>query len=194
MPPVLPFAVRDSRSIPEGTASLAIDVMANDLINTNATRELVSFTQPSSGTVTRNENGTPGNTSDDTLIFTPASVDFNGVVTFTYVIDDNGTKQDGSASDPSTGTVTVTVTEVNDAPTVAATRTVVTGEDATNFEVLGSLLLSGASAGPLEQNQVLTIQNPQVLSGGGMVSLQNGNLYYTAASNFVVMQLSIHGN
>ncbi|SFO78012.1 VCBS repeat-containing protein, partial [Chitinophaga sp. YR627] len=58
--------------------------------------------QPSSGTVVLNANGG--------FVYTPAP-NFNGTVTFTYLACDNGTP--GLCD---TGTVTITVTPVNDAP------------------------------------------------------------------------------
>lgn len=49
---------------------------------------LVSFTQPASGgTVTRVENGTPGDLTDDTLLFTPTP-GFIGIASFAYTIED----------------------------------------------------------------------------------------------------------
>src|SRR5581483_11606566 len=71
------------------------------------------------GTVTVNASGT--------LTFTP-NADANGTFTFTYRVTDTG---DG-ASPPLTSnlaTVTVTITAVNDAPTVSLPRLVTTDED-----------------------------------------------------------------
>ncbi len=182
IPPVKPFALRDNVAITEGSPSVTIDVMANDLINDNAVRSLVSFTQPSQGTVTREENGTPGDLSDDRLVFVPSSPEFFGTVTFEYTVDD-----DAVGSNPSVGTVSVRVTEINDVPTVAATRTISTTEDATNFQIASNLLLTGATAGPLEDaTQALTIQSVRPISGGVQsVNVVGGNVVFTAVPNFV---------
>ena len=74
---------------------------------------LDSFTQPANGvgTVARNDKGTPTDTSDDTLLFTPQQ-DFSGIATFTYTVRN-------TAGETDTATVTVTVTAVNDAPVLA---------------------------------------------------------------------------
>lgn len=48
---------------------------------------LVSFTQPSDGTVTRVENGTPGDLTDDTLLFSP-DLDFVGITSFDFTLED----------------------------------------------------------------------------------------------------------
>jgi hypothetical protein len=48
---------------------------------------LLSFTSPSAGTLTRQENGTAGDLTDDTLLFTPPN-GFVGISTFTYTVED----------------------------------------------------------------------------------------------------------
>ncbi len=74
------------------------------------------------GTVSVNNNNTPNNPTDDTVIYTPLT-NFNGTDTFEYTITD----ADGQTS---TATVTVTVNGLNDAP-VAVTDTYTTDEDTT---------------------------------------------------------------
>jgi VCBS repeat-containing protein len=108
-----PVAIDDTASVDESTtddavASDSIDVLDNDTDVDGDTLQLVSFGQGASGTVTRDDNGTPGNLTDDTLIYTPTDPDFTGTDTFTYVVSD------GSVTD--TGTVTVTVVSQNDDP------------------------------------------------------------------------------
>ena len=51
-----------------------------------------------------------------TVIFTPAA-DFNGPASFNYTVQDNGTTNGAADPKTGTGTVNVTITEVNDAPT-----------------------------------------------------------------------------
>ena len=46
------------------------------------------------GTVTVNNNGTPGNTADDFVVYTPAA-DFNGTDTFTYTVTSGGVTETG---------------------------------------------------------------------------------------------------
>src|SRR5262245_48433194 len=86
-----------------------VDVLANDQFEDPA-RELTSFTNGAHGTVTRDDNGTPGNLADDKLIYTP-DADFNGTDSFTYTV----TPPNGTAE---TATANVTVSPVNDAPNV----------------------------------------------------------------------------
>ncbi len=181
VPPVLPFAVRDVRSIAEGSGPLTIDVLANDLIKAGAQRRLVSFTQPASGqgTVTL-DTGTNPNSSDDRLIYTSPSADFFGEVVFSYTLLDTD-----PTSNPSTGQVTVTVTEVNDQPTVTKNQTASTVEDVVDFRIPGTTLLQGSSPGPLESGQQLNVTSARVLSGGGAVEIRNGDLFFTPARNRV---------
>ncbi len=87
------------------------------------------------------DNGTPTDTSDDRLAFVPAENDF-GTVTFTYRINDSA---QGSVAD--TGTVTVNITEVNDAP-VAIDRQLNNGTEDTTQTITGASLVAGLSKVP----------------------------------------------
>jgi Ca2+-binding RTX toxin-like protein len=64
--------------------AITLDVLANDGNGTDPIL-LDSFAQPSSGTVTRGDGGTPDDQSDDVLVFTPAD-DFVGAASFSYVV------------------------------------------------------------------------------------------------------------
>lgn len=108
-PPVLPFAVNDTASFAEGTTGgQTINVLSNDLLNTGATATITAVTQPSSGLGSVAISG-------NTLVYTlPSDPDFFtpvNPVTFTYTMNDNGT-----GSQPSTATVSVTITNVADTP------------------------------------------------------------------------------
>ncbi len=92
--PVTPFARRDTATTTEISAGGAatgvlIDVLDNDKVHPNANALLLSFsaTSTNGGTITRNDNGTPADTSDDTLQYVPA-FEFQGTDTFTYVMND----------------------------------------------------------------------------------------------------------
>ena len=102
-----PDAVDDSDSTPEDTP-VTIDVLGNDTHDGGETLFLDSFTQPASGTVTRDDNGTPGDTSDDQLTYTP-NTDWYGDDSFTYTISDDNSETD-------TASVDVSVTPENDPP------------------------------------------------------------------------------
>ena len=109
---------------------------------------LESFTQPAggTGTVTRNDKGTPADTSDDTLWFTPAK-DFSGVTTFTYTVRN-------AAGETDVATVTVTVTPVNDPPVLAGVET--------------APLAYAENAPPTQITQTITVNDADnaVLTGG----------------------------
>jgi len=86
-----PTAQNDSASA-AGAAPVTIAVLSNDSDPDGGTLNLVSYTQPTGGTVTA---------SGDLLVFTP-NPGFVGTATFTYVVSDG---QGGTA----TGTVSVTI-------------------------------------------------------------------------------------
>ena len=81
-------------------STLEIAIFDNDRnIPENGT---VMLTAPQSGTVVINDNGTPSNILDDTVIFTP-NITFVGEVTFEYTVCDS------SGQSCATGTVTINV-------------------------------------------------------------------------------------
>ncbi len=179
IPPVLPFALTDSASIPEDSGAFTLDVIANDFANSGAVKSLLSFTQPGAGTgsVVLDNRGTVGVLTDDRLIYTPPA-DFFGNAVFEYTMND-----DKAGSVASTATVTISVTPVNDPP-VAADRTVSATEDIV-LTVQASTIISGLSKGPGEDAQSLTITNAVNLTpGSGSVSVVNGNIQYSPALDF----------
>ena len=179
IPPVLPFALTDSASIPEDSGAFTLDVIANDFANSGAVKSLLSFTQPGAGTgtVVLDDRGTAGVLTDDRLVYTPPA-NFFGDAVFAYTMND-----DKAGSVASTATVTVTVTGVNDPP-VAADRTASATEDIV-LTVQASTIISGLSKGPGEDAQRLTITNAvNQTPGSGSVSVVNGNIQYSPALNF----------
>ncbi|WP_374944747.1 tandem-95 repeat protein, partial [Sphingomonas sp.] len=118
-------------------------------------------------------NGTGGSVSlntDGTFTFAP-DTDFNGAATFTYTVSDGTTS--------TTGTATVNVAAVNDAPTGTATATLAAGTEDTAYIVSKADLLQGFSdvdGGPLS---VINL----VASNGSVVD--NGSTYtITPAADF----------
>ncbi|PHS02705.1 MAG: hypothetical protein COA80_00005, partial [Leeuwenhoekiella sp.] len=102
----VPTAVDDSRQVNTNT-SLNIDVLFNDDFGADGpstTTPLVIVQQPINGSVVINDNGTPGNLSDDTIVYTP-NTDYEGTDTFRYKIVD-------SDGDESIATVNITVSDV----------------------------------------------------------------------------------
>jgi hypothetical protein len=102
-----PDAVEDSDTTPEDT-SITIDVIANDTDVDGDGLLLDSFSQPTNGVVSREENGTPSERSDDKLTYTPDQ-DWSGGDSFTYTIEDGNGEMD-------TANVNITVMAVNDPP------------------------------------------------------------------------------
>ena len=79
--------------------TVTIDVLAND--NDIPTAGTITTTDPTNGTVVIDDNGTPNDPSDDTIIYTP-DPGFSGTDTFTYTLCD-------TVGNCSTATVTVIV-------------------------------------------------------------------------------------
>ena len=102
---VLPIvdAIDDSVTTNEDTP-VTITILNND--NDLPTVGTITTTTPSNGSVVINDNGTPGDVSDDYVEYTP-NTGFTGTDTFTYTVCDN-------AGNCSTATVTVIVTSVVD--------------------------------------------------------------------------------
>ena len=103
-----PVAVDDVAVVVEDLP-VTIDVLATDSDPDGDVLTIDSFTQPSNGTVTFDDGGTPSDPSDDTLVYTP-NANFTGSDSFTYTI-----------CDPSDACVTATVTvDVTQAPALGA--------------------------------------------------------------------------
>jgi len=171
LPPTLPFALTDSRNIPEDSSALTIDVLANDFVNDGFVASLQPFT-------TINSNFGSVVQSNNQLVYTPRP-NFFGDAVFTYTMNDN--KPDSVAS---TATVRVTVTPLNDPPT-AAPKSASTPEDIV-LTVLGSTITAGLSAGPDEDTvQALTVTAAvNQTANSGTVAVVNGNIVYTPAKDF----------
>ncbi len=126
-----PAAGDDTVTTDEDTAAVitVAGLLANDGDGDGDALTLAGVTQPAHGTTVIDDNGTPDDAADDTVVYTPAA-DFHGSDAFTYTVADG---RGGSA----TATVAVTVTPVNDAPlaqddtaaTTADTALVLAGAD-----------------------------------------------------------------
>ena len=121
---VAPVAVDDTLTVSEDATITSTDVIAND---TDADADILTLTAASTdgtGTVAVNADGV-------SVDYTPLA-NFNGTETITYTVSD------GERTD-ATGTLTVTVTAVNDAP-VAIDDTLTVDEDAaiTNTDVIAN--------------------------------------------------------
>lgn len=99
-----PIAQGDGATLDEDTV-VTIDVLANDLDADGDTLTITAVTQPANGTAAIIDNGR-------NITYTPAP-DWYGSETFTYTISD------GTSS--ANGTVSITVTPVNDPPVIHTT-------------------------------------------------------------------------
>ncbi|ABD06346.1 VCBS [Rhodopseudomonas palustris HaA2] len=88
----------------------------------------------SGGTVTINNNGTAGDTSDDFIQFTP-DAGFNGTASFDYTITDNGTTNGVPNPLTSTGHVSFSVTSPNHAPQGEDAVVTISEDGAHTFQV-----------------------------------------------------------
>ena len=110
----IPVAVEDTLELIEDATLTSIDVIANDTDIDGDTLTLTAVSTDGTGTVAVNADGV-------SVDYTPAA-DFNGTETITYTVSDG--------TDTSEGTLTITVTAVNDIP-VAVEDTLELIEDAT---------------------------------------------------------------
>jgi hypothetical protein len=103
--------------------------------------------------------------------------DFNGSDSFTFKANDG-------SRDSNTSTVTITTTEVNDAP--LATDDAASTDEDTNLEITASDLTTNDSAGPANENaQVLTVTSVSATADThGIVSLSSGTITYSPDANY----------
>ncbi|MFN4764673.1 Ig-like domain-containing protein, partial [Gillisia sp. Q332] len=146
--------VDDSATTDEDVA-VNIDVIANDT-DVDVKSPVASVTQGANGTVTIETDGT--------LTYTP-DLNFNGEDSFTY------TNEEGN-----TGTVTVTVTPINDAP-VAVDDVATTDED-------NSVTISVLNNDTDVDGDDLTVVSTTNPDNGSVVINEDGTITYTPNENF----------
>ena len=158
--------------------SVNIDVLSND---TDANGDILTITASESptangATTVINDNGTPGDPSDDTIDYTPAS-GFAGGDTFTYTISD---------ANSGTGTANVTVTVANEPP-IARDDTANTPLDtpvavdvlANDSDLNGDTLTITSSNSPTVNGGTATINNNDTPADPS-----DDTIIYTPASGF----------
>jgi hypothetical protein len=151
-----PVANPDSGTVNEDS-SVTIDVLTND---TDVDGDALSITNAASpnGSVTFSGNN---------ITFTPTA-DFNGASTVTYTISDGA---GGTAS----STVTINVTNVNDAP-VASEDTASTNEDTA---VVINVLANDTDI----DNDALSVSSVSTTNGSAVVN-GDGNVVFTPAADY----------
>ena len=106
-----------------------------------------------------------------TLSYTPEA-NANGTATISVVVSDDGGTTNGGVNSI-TNTFNVTVTEVNDVPTIAAVQNLDIVEDA----LVQTVSLSGIAAGPANETQTVTI----VASSSDLTVIPEPDVNYTSA-------------
>ena len=164
-----PVVGADSITVAEDSGATTINVLANDTPGTTPgeTVKVSSVgTASNGGTVTVGADGA-------NVIYTSAA-NFNGTETFTYTATDG-------AGGFTTGTVTVTVTSVNDLPT-AANDTVSVGKNTTSSPIL---VLANDSFSP-DTGETLTVQSvTQGSQGAVVISADGKSVTYAPAANYL---------
>jgi len=158
-----PRAIADSVSTNEDTA-LTFNVVANDTdVDGSLNPGSVVVTAPTNGSATVDANGV--------VTYTPNS-DFNGVDSFTYTLVDG----EGATSTPAV--VTVTVNAVNDAPLGVADSASVDEDGILTLDVIAN---DTDIDGSLDASTVAVVTGPT----SGSVSIdESGAVIYTPDSDF----------
>ncbi|NNC49296.1 MAG: cadherin-like domain-containing protein, partial [Flaviramulus sp.] len=192
----LPVAQDDAVTVDEDSGANAIDVLADngngvdsfggDGPNSGAIT-LSETTSTEGGTITVDDNGTPNDPTDDTVIYTPL-LDFNGTDTFEYTITD-------SNDDTATATVTITVNSVDDFPVAQDDNfSVVEDSGANSLNVLVDNDNGADSFGGDGPNSgAITLPSGTTSNGGTVTVNDNGTandptddtIIYTPAADFI---------
>ncbi|MGJ3254170.1 MAG: DUF4347 domain-containing protein [Elainellaceae cyanobacterium] len=167
-----PVAVDDVRASIPGVA-VDIQVLTNDSDPNGDILSIVGFTQPTNGVVTFNDNNTPANPADDSLIYTPNPGVEDITDTFEYTITDGLGEFD-------TATVTVqippfvapgTVDAINDQTSTPLSTPV-------NVSILTNDLVS-ADERPFSITGTTTPQN-------GSISISDNNTPVDTTDDFII--------
>jgi cyclophilin family peptidyl-prolyl cis-trans isomerase len=156
----------DAYSVLEDSGDTVLDVLSNDVVNTGGeSLTLISASQPTDGgTVT---------VSDGVLTFSPAA-NYVGPVVFTYRVTDNAGVQQNA-------TVTVDVTNVNDAPT--GVDDAVSVDQNSTENVLNVLQNDQISPDTGETLTITSVSTPS--NGGSAVIAEDGmSVSFTPAPDF----------
>ncbi len=171
---LLTSMAEDSTARTISFASLLANDAAGPSYESNQTLSIISV---------GSEVGGIASFSGSNILFTP-DANFNGVASFVYTIQDDGTTDGFFAPQTADVTVTLTVTEVNDSPVGASNQISDLSEDGGTYNIGFSNLLSDDSPGPTdESNQQLTIVavgNPS----GGTVSISGTQVVFTPTLDY----------
>ena len=152
--------VNDNATVVQDSGGNNLDLLANDTFE-NPGRSITAVGAAAHGTTSINNNGTPGNTADDFVVYAPAS-GYSGPDTFTYTVTSNGTTE--------TATVSVTVTPLSTSPTPGNDN--ITGTNGTDiiFALAGNDVVNGLGGADL----LFGNQDNDTLLGGAESDLVSG--------------------
>ena len=152
--------VNDNATVVQDSGGNNLDLLANDTFE-NPGRSITAVGAAAHGTTAINNNGTPGNTADDFVVYAPAS-GYSGPDTFTYTVTSNGTTE--------TATVSVTVTPLSTTPTPGNDN--ITGTNGTDiiFALAGNDVVNGLGGADL----LFGNQDNDTISGGAESDLVSG--------------------
>jgi len=123
-----PVATNDTGTTQAGEA-VTLNVLANDRDADNDTLSISSVSDPANGTAVIDDNGTPNNVSDDSVLYTP-DAGFSGTDNFTYQVSDG--------TDTNTATVSVDVQATTPNPDPNPGETVVKDDPTVTQHLTGS--------------------------------------------------------
>ncbi|MCP3696295.1 MAG: tandem-95 repeat protein, partial [Planctomycetaceae bacterium] len=174
----------DTLTIDEDAGLTSVDVLVNDVLAIEGTLAVESVSAGSAG-------GTVAIAGDALSINYTAANDFNGTETFTYVLT-NG------AGTTDTGTVTITVNAVNDAPANVVEDALSVNEDATlTFNAANSnqLSVSDIDADPAGVQTVVSVNNGTLVltTGGGASVTDNGSAAVTISGTTAQVNAALDG-
>ncbi|MHB8863168.1 MAG: Ig-like domain-containing protein [Pirellulaceae bacterium] len=171
------FTVAEDSSVLESTNEFR--VLDNDLFNAGANRSFFEITKlPTHGTAT---------VMVDSIRYQP-DPDFFGTDTLEYTIDDDFVDENENPSVPSTATVTITVTPVNDDPTASDDTFSGILEDSANNPL--NVLANDTIEPDIDETLTITQVGSNAAGDdgqtaeGGSVTISGSQLLYTPAPNF----------
>jgi len=168
--------------------------VVSDVDSSNVSVTL-TLSDPSAGVLVGAGTGTNGvytisgakaavNTALAAVTFAPAQ-DYNGSPTVGVAVSDGQTPDQGI--NPS-GTVSITVTEVNDVPAANADTLSAIAEDSGQRSIAFAVLTANDKAGPITATDELATQHLTITAvsnaAGGTVSISGSNVLFTPAADY----------
>jgi Bacterial Ig domain len=130
-----------------------------------------------------NATGGTVSISGTNVIFSPTA-NYNGPASFDYVVQDNGTTNGSPDPLSDTGSVSFTITEVNDPPTAVNDSLPGIAEDSGDYTIATTDLTSNDSPGPADESgQTLTVISVSN-AVGGTVSLSGTTVTFSPTADF----------